>query len=194
MNLNHILKPGSHVLFMKIGIHAREPLDEIIRRKLREIEATGSSFWGYGGNTCHPTSMVQPFAQEQVKQGHPIHLVMQKMTSNHWAEPLPADEYSVDGHIWQPIPRGIEVRGSRYALVINNLRNADFGLPLGRTRVALGPSEGRVGIDYVSGRVDKACLQLEPNVDLPVPPEEQVAPIGLVAELRAPFAVFLRNK
>ncbi len=192
--MNAIIQPGASVLFMKIGIHAREPLDEIIKRKLQEIDDSGMAFWGYGGNTCHPTSMVQPFARAQGELGKPIYLVMQKMESNHWAEPVCADEYSIDGQSWLPVPKGIEVRGSRYALVIEDLHEEDLTLPLARTTVALGPSMGRSGRDYVSGRVDKACLDLGQNVDIPPAPDEPSTPIGLVAKLKTPYAVFLRNK
>ena len=192
--MSAIIRPNASVLFMKIGIHAREQLDEIIQRKLKEIDEAGVSFWGYGGNTCHPTSMVQPFAKEQAQLNRPIHLVMQKMQSNHWAEPVPADEFSVNGRDWQPIPKGVEVRGSRYALVISDLQETDLQLPLARAQVALGPSEGRSANDYISGRVDKACLTLASNVDLPLAPDEPATPIGLVAKLEAPYAVFLRNK
>jgi hypothetical protein len=191
--MSSIIHPGAHVLFMKIGIHAKEPLESIIQRKLQEIDDTGMAFWGYGGNTCHPTSMVQPFAQEAMAQGSPIHLVMQKMESNHWAEGR-AEEYSVDGQQWVAIPDQIEVRGSRYALVIEDLKEADLSLPLNRTKVAWGPSLGRSGRAYISGRVDKACLELEPGADVPLAPEEEAVPIGLVATLKAPYAVFLRNK
>jgi len=192
--MNQIIQPNASILFMKIGIHAREPLEQIIERKLREIDDVGMAFWGYGGSTCHPTSMVQPFAQEQAVQNHPIHLVMQKMESNHWAEPVPADEYSIDGHEWLAIPRGVEVRGSRYALIINNLRETDLQLPLARAQVALGPSQGKPALNYIAGRVDKACLTLSENVDLPLEEGEPATPIGLVAELKAPYAVFLRNR
>ncbi|MCI1711397.1 MAG: hypothetical protein LKM39_14510 [Chiayiivirga sp.] len=191
--MNAIIKPGSPVLFMKIGIHAREPLEEIIKRKLQEVDKAGMAFWGYGGSTCHPRTMVQPFATLSEAEGKPIHLVMQKMESNHWAEPVAADEYSVDGQNWLAIPRGIRVLGSRYALVIEDLKEADFQLPLARTRVALGPSTGKIGRDYIMGRVDKACLELGPESDIPVAPEEST-PIGLVAKLKQPYAVFLRNK
>ena len=47
--MSEIIKPGSGVLFMKVGTHAQEKLEEIIRRKSREIEETGYGMWGYGG-------------------------------------------------------------------------------------------------------------------------------------------------
>lgn len=191
--MSSIIQPGAHVLFMKIGIHAKESLDSIIERKLKEIENTGMAFWGYGGNTCHPTNMVQPFAKDSAAKGSPIHLVMQKMDSNHWAEGR-AEEFSVDGQKWEAVPNDIEVRGSRFALVIEDLKEADLSLSLTRTKVAWGPSLGKSGRAYISGRVDKACLELAADVDVPLPPEEQPTPIGLVATLRAPYAVFLRNR
>ena len=88
--MNELIRPGEGLLFMKIGSHAQEGLAEIIARKSEEIQQTGYGMWGYGGNTCHPTSMVQPFAQSFAERGRTIHLVMEEMSSNHRAEPLSA--------------------------------------------------------------------------------------------------------
>ncbi|WP_434031528.1 hypothetical protein [[Pseudomonas] boreopolis] len=191
--MSAIIEPGRSVIFMKIGVHAREPLEAIIERKLKEIEDEGMAFWGYGGNTCHPSSMVQPFAATQAQSGKPIFLVMEKMKSNHFAEPLRSEEYSTDGKVWKPVPSGIHVLGSRYALAIKNLQQVNLTLPLARSHVAQGPSQGRAGNAYISGHVDKACLVLDDDVNVPLRPEEKVASIDLVAELCAPYAVFLRN-
>ena len=102
--MNEIIRPGAGVLFMKVGTHAQESLAEIIARKTREIEAVGHTMWGYGGNTCHPGSMVQPFAKSFVERGEPIHLCMEEMKSNHFAEPLCAAEASADGVTWFKFP------------------------------------------------------------------------------------------
>lgn len=191
--MTSIIRPGEAIVFMKIGTHAQESLEAIIQRKLREIDETGMAFWGYGGNTCHPKSMVQPFANEHAASGRPIHLVMQKIVSNHMVTPVPADEFSEDGQQWSAIPNGIEVRGSRFALVIETLQEADLNLPLTRTTVAVGPSRGKSGRGYIGRHVDKACLELGPDVDVPVP-EDESTPISLVARLKPPYAVFLRNR
>jgi hypothetical protein len=187
-----IIHPGAGVLFMKVGTHAQEDLADIIARKTREIDAAGFGMWGYGGNTCHPTTMVQPFAERYAERGEPIHLVMEEMNSNHFAEPLCAAEYSADGREWREIPKEIEVRGSRFALVINNLRTDRFDLPLDQTKVAVGNNMGRLGSRYIAGRVDKACLEV---MDVPERTNEEpkIRPIHLVADLEKPFAVFLRN-
>lgn len=187
-----ILKPHQPILYMKIGIHACENLDDIIGRKLKEIQDEGVAFWGYGGNTCHPTR-VRPFAKEQMAEGRTIFLCMEKMDSHHFAEPARADEYSVNGATWKAVPRGINVLGSRFALAIKNLREEKFDLPLARTVVAMGPCEGRRGNQYIAGRVDKAVLDLDEDINIPVGPDERVSKIGLVAELAEPYAVFLRN-
>ena len=178
---------------MKIGVHAREPLESIINRKLKEIEDEGYAMWGYGGNTCHPSSMVQPFASSSAEKGETIYLCMREMQSRHWAEQVRASKYSVDGEKWKSIPRGINVLGSRYALTIKNLRREKFELPLSRTRVALGNSAGAPGTTYIAGRVDKACLVLGADGKPTAENSEKVEPIGLVADLCTPYAVFLRN-
>ena len=191
--MTDIIKPGAGVLFMKVGTHAQESLEDIIRRKSREIEATGFGMWGYGGNTCHPSSMVQPFAQSFADRGEPIHLVMEEIDSNHFAEPLCAAEYSFDGRNWKEIPDTIEVRGSRYALIIGDLRREQLSLPLNQTQVPVGPSTGRLGNKYVCGRVDKACLEVLAEPECVDQTEGVERPIKLVAELTSPYAVFLRN-
>jgi len=177
------------LLYMKVGTHANEPLDAIIERKQREIDEAGFALWGYGGSTCHPTRMVQPFADQLTAQGLRLVLAMEPMNSKHFAARIRASELSKDGVDWEAIPAAINALGSRYALVIRDLRRADEELPLGSTRVAVGPSSGRVGDGYVRGRVDKACLVFDPAAGGdPV----RTARIGLLAEVVEPFAVFLR--
>ncbi|SKA31721.1 hypothetical protein [Consotaella salsifontis] len=192
--MNEIVKPGAGVLFMKIGTHAQEELADIIARKKEEISKTGYGMWGYGGNTCHPASMVQPFARKFAQIGQPIHLCMETMNSSHIAAPMCAAEYSVDGVQWEEIPHTIEVRGSKYALVIDQLREEQLKLPLDQTRVPVGPSTGRLGSRYVKGRVDKACLSVLDAPELTNEGDPREIDIDLVATLREPYAVFLRGE
>lgn len=185
-----MLRPGSGLIFMKVGTHAREPLSDIIDRKRREITEAGQSFWGYGGSTCHPLTTVQPFARDFVKRDGVIYLCMQPMDSHHFALPERAREYSADGIHWKAIPDKINVRGSRYALIVDDLQQEEFDLPLERTRVAVGSSMGRPGNEYVTGRVDKACLEVT-NSD--ASGDKRPIHIGLVARLVEPYAVLVRS-
>lgn len=191
--MNEVLRPGDGILFMKVGTHAQESLDDIIARKAKEIDDVGFGMWGYGGNTCHPTSMVQPFAEQFSSEGRIIRLCMQPMESRHFAVGCAA-EYSADGLEWQDIPNGIEVRGSRWALLINNLAREEFALPLNQTRVPVGPSQGKLGSRYIRGQVDKACLEFVAEAERSNEEDVREVKIGLVAELRAPYAVFLRGE
>jgi hypothetical protein len=116
------------------------------------------------------------------------------MTSTHLAEPVRAAEFSADGINWRDVPSGINVLGSRYALSIESLEEVDFELDLANTHVAIGNSTGRIGSEYVKGRVDKACLRAGPGS----PGGSASAPskavnIRLLARLTDPYAVFLRN-
>lgn len=192
--MSNLVIPGQGLIFMKVGVHANEDLASIIKRKSQEIEDAGFALWGYGGATCYPNSMVQPFARDYAGRGQKIYLCMQEMESHHYAEQIRADEFSVDGDTWATIPPSINVLGSRFALAIKALRKEAFVLPLSRTRVAVGPSMGRQGDRYIQGRADKACLETMGNVAEPVNQEEPQVEINLVAELCEPYAVFLRNR
>lgn len=188
-----IIHPGAGILYMKVGTHAKEPLDEIIARKKEEIEKEGFGMWGYGGNTCHPITMVQPFARMFEERDEVVYLCMEEMDSKHRAEQIRADQYSPDGKNWQEIPLGIKVVGSRFALVIKTLELVDLELPLSQTRVAVGPTRGRVGNRYILGQVDKACFEIVNPAQGVELPEGDSKPISLAAELITPYAVFLRN-
>jgi hypothetical protein len=190
--MSSILKPGARILYMKVGTHADEPLTAILARKMKEIEDEGVAFWGYGGGTCHPVNVVQPFAKSVEEQNGTIYLCMEPMNSRHFAPAVPADEFSVDGIEWKLVPRGITVTGSRYALVIKNLREEKFDLSLARTRVTLGNRMGVAGSTYISGRVDKACLEVTDSGSGEETEKEPVH-IGLVADIVKPYAVFVRN-
>lgn len=190
--MSDIIYPGAGVLYMKVGTHAKEGLAEIIARKREEIDKAGFAMWGYGGSTCYPTSMVQPFARAFAEKKQPIHLVMHKMNSRHYAEQVRAARFSVDGQKWEKIPEAINVLGSRYALMIKDLREHEDELDLGATRVAVGRNEGRLGSRYVQGQADKACLLVtEPEL---VNAERKKVKIDLVAELIDPYAVFLSER
>ncbi|MFA7587864.1 MAG: hypothetical protein WCY11_17000, partial [Novosphingobium sp.] len=84
------------------------------------------------------------------------------------------------------------VLGSRFALVIKDLREHDDELDLSATRVAVGRNEGRLGSRYVQGQADKACLEIiQPEL---VNIEPKKVKIDLVAELASPYAVFLSER
>lgn len=190
--MTNIIAPENGILFMKVGVHAKEDLESIIARKTKEIDDTGYALWGYGGNTCHPSTMVQPFARARAAAGKPIFLCMHEMNSKHFAEQIRADLMSIDGNNWTPIPDTINVVGSRYALAIKNLRRENLQLPIGHTQVAIGRSAGKRGHQYLIGQSDKACLELV-NPELRDPGEEEYRSIELVAELCDPYAVFLKT-
>jgi hypothetical protein len=189
--MSDVLEPGTGFVFMKVGTHAGEGLSEIIKRKRREVEEAGHALWGYGGNTCHPFTMVQPFAREYEERNGVIYLFMQPMQSSHFAVTQRAEVFSPDGVEWEEIPSSINVLGSRYALVVDKLEVEEFDLPLARTQVAIGNSMGRRGDRYVKGRVDKACLEVVAGSSTPVEDVEPVH-IGLTARLVQPYAVLVR--
>jgi hypothetical protein len=192
--MTDIIKPNQGILFMKVGVHANESLEDIIARKTLEIEQAGFALWGYGGNTCHPSTMVQPFAKQHVTTGGKIYLCMQEMESNHFADPVRAELYSPDGINWEKVPPAINVLGSRFALAIKDLHKETFTLPLDETKVALGKSAGKLGSTYIAGRVDKACLDLSDQIgSSPNAEGAKAVEISLVAELCEPYAVFLKN-
>ena len=180
---------GDAIVFMKVGRHAGETLKEIVARKLEE-QKTGKIFWGYGGGTMHPLTKVQPFIRGRIKETERVFFVMESMTSNHPDSELFANQYSSDGVEWEDVPDGIQVRGSRYALVLNELEVGDLEINLADYRVGIGPKEGRAANAYIKGRVDKGCFSYSGRSN----DDSTIKKISLVATLQEPYAVLLSNE
>jgi len=183
----------SKFLFMKVGDHAAEPWEQILQRKRRELDETGRIFWGYGGNACHPINQVQPFAKLVLKEMDEVVLVMEYIHSNADPDIVPATEYSTDGVIWEPIPKGIKVTGSRYALVLDEIQPGDLEVNLNRYEVAVGPSAGKPAEAYLQGRTDKACfVKSREERIIETPSENHTRKANFFAKLKDPYAVVLR--
>lgn len=186
------LQPNEPFVFMKVGRHAGEDLDEILERKRRELDRAGMIFWGYGGGTMHPIDKVQPFIRSKIDQTGPLKLLMQSIVSKHPDTAAVATEYSKDGVHWESVPEGIEVRGSRYALVLGEIEAGDGeDLDLNAYQVGAGPSAGKSAGGYIKGRVDKGLL---------VPAQEglqaggsRIVTVDYAAQLKEPYAVLLRS-
>jgi hypothetical protein len=186
-------KPPDKFIFMKVGNHAGETWEQILKRKRQEYKRTGRIFWGYGGNTCHPISIVQPFARLALKEHGSIFLVMEPIDSKAEPDIVPAIEYSQDGVTWEPIPDGIQIIGSRYALVLDEIKPGDLEISLAEFEVALGPSAGKPAELYLQGHVDKGCF-IKSAQNRVVPEQKQgVRKIGFMAQMKEPFAVLLRG-
>lgn len=177
-------------VFMKVGEHARESFNDILKRKKEEYKNTGKIFWGYGGTTLHPTKTVQPFMKTyQTKSG--IHLLMQVVKSNADPDLLPAQEYSVDGTNWLQIPDGINVLGSRYALVLGEIKPDSLKFTLDQYEVAEGRSKGKLASDYLKGRIDKGCFIKSAEAENSNN-SDSFSMIQYTAKIVDPYAVFLR--
>jgi hypothetical protein len=178
-------------LYMKVGDHAGEGFDSILDRKRKELEQAGRTFWGYGGTACHPLMQVQPFVRSYVKTQRRIYLLMEPVNSKADPDVDPAEEFSADGATWQPIPAGIRVTGSRYALVLGDLQPVDLEIALDQYTVGVGPSRGKSAENYIQGRVDKGCLVHRPG---PTSSMDTLLKkhLKLAAQLVDPYAVLLR--
>lgn len=183
--------PPDAFIFMKVGNHAGESFENILRRKNEEYKKTGKIFWGYGGTACHPITQVQPFVSLYEKNDGSVYVLMQEIDSR--AEPLiaPAKQFSTDGINWENIPEGISVTGSRYALVLDEIQSTDFDIDSQSYEIGAGPSVGKNAADYMRGHIDKACLVKTNNFD-----ESKLQNnkrIKLAAKLIHPYAVLLKG-
>jgi hypothetical protein len=178
-------------IFMKVGNHASENFDAILERKNCERERAGCIFWGYDGTACHPLMQVQPFAQLYVKEQGCIYLLMEPIDSKADPDIDPAREYSDGGATWHPLPEGISVIGSRYALVLDKIEPANIEINLEKYVVGIGHSRGKNTSEYLQGRIDKGCLTAASASSVSLDPPLKKF-IKFSPRLLEPYAVLLR--
>lgn len=179
-------------IFMKVGNHAGETFEEILARKKEEYLRAGKMFWGYGGPMCHPLNQVQPFVRVQEKNNGSVYVLMQEIDSRASPAILPAKQFSEDGVNWKDLPEGVDVRGSRYALVLDEITTEDFEINLQDFQIGAGPSASKNAASYFRGHVDKACLiqSSEPSI---TDARTKTRKINLAARLLEPYAVLLKS-
>jgi hypothetical protein len=183
--------PPEAFIFMKVGNHASENFDAILERKNRERGQAGRIFWGYGGTACHPLMQVQPFARRYVKEQGCIYLLMEPIDSKADPDIDLAREYSGDGATWHPLPEGISVIGSKYALVLDQIEPANIEINLEKYVVGIGHSCGKNASEYLRGRIDKGCLTAASASSFSLVPPLKKS-IKFSAKLMEPYAVLLR--
>lgn len=177
------------IVIMKAGFHINETFEEIITRKQREEAISGKVFWGYGGTVCHPLTQVIPFVEEAIQKYNAVPVLALTFTRSPFATSFrTAGHYSVNGKIWNPLPYGVIVTSSRYAIVCRSLRRVDRELNLSEYEVAVGPSKGKPLSVYFRHRVDKACAVFSEARTSTC----KVLKINYVAEIVEPYAVCLR--
>ena len=194
--------PPDAFIYMKVGPHGGETLDEILIRKNRELEKAGRIFWSYGGDhggPLHPNNQVQPFAQEWTQKQGSVYVLMEPLNSAGSIYGLPhgtATKYSVnrDDNEWEAIPEGIQTGLSRArtgisrALVLAEIEPVGRELNLGNFEVGIGPRKGKNATEYITGQSDKGCLVAAGSTsDRP----SKLISIGYQARLLDPYAVFL---
>jgi len=99
-----MLKPGQGLLYMKGG-HACAGVARRHNCPKDERNRAGGGL-PFGATVAVPAIHKQWFSPlcEVSNSGASIYLCMQPMDASHFAEPIPAEEYSIDGIIWQPDP------------------------------------------------------------------------------------------
>lgn len=179
-------------IFMKIGPHAQKTLPEILEEKRQQIRDVGYCFWGYGGYTLHPVLTVVPFVRYLESKSLDCFLGAEETPSNaaREIEPSPSTAYSLDKVQWEPIPKGLTVTGSKFALVLNSITDHSEKVHLTDYVVAVGRRAGDNASSYLNGRNDKGCVERRWDTDVP---GAKTTHISYLARLCPPYAVFLKT-
>ena len=187
--------PPDAFIYMKVGPHGGETLNEILIRKNLEFEKEDKIFWSYGGGSgpLHPKTQVQPFAQEWTQKQGCVYVLMERLNnpSPRFGAPAgTATHCSVNGDEWEGIPEGIPT-APPHALVLGEITPVDRELDLRDFAVGVGPSKGRNATDYIKYQVDKGCFvaarPMSGHLSKPIS-------IGYLARLLDPYGVFLLNQ
>ena len=201
-------KPDAFI-FMKVGSHEGECLDCIVKRKLLELNGLEERiFWGYGMNSLLP-KRVQCFARQRGNGEGPVKLLMaltrkeeqvhslrekNPEATNHQCQPklhCRAKKYSEDEKKWEQVDKNINVPGSKYALVLDEIEPVNLKFDRQQFKVGIGPSEGCSAAKYGGNRIDQVCL-VKAGSMRQAPFAPKIVTVTYQAHLEYPYAVYLR--
>ncbi len=189
-------------IFTKVGTYEGECLNCILERKRRglkeaRLKEARRIYWGYGGigrGPLHPTNQVQPFVEEWSDSIEVLMGPIEANTNIHPAGECPvpntplASEFSVDEENWESLPSGVFVSGSRWALVLDEIRPCDLELDLRDYVVGIGDKKGTPATEYLKGQTSKGALVKANSMN---PGRAVQALVAYRARLICPYAVFL---
>jgi len=126
-------KKQEYVIFSVIGAHAGESRQEIFRRKIKDINRVGHTFWLFKSNQAKP-NIVQCFCKRAKKKDRNVFCVFIEPSTPSGAKPTKintlAESYSVDNKKWSILPKGLssvtgKIGKGAYALIFDSLRRVN---------------------------------------------------------------------
>lgn len=177
------------IIFIRLDNRSIKNIDAVLEAKLQEEEAQNNIFWGYTGNTCHPTTQVQPFSE--LDSSTEIKVVMSYYNSI-YPDPKMVEmtEFSIDKKIWSELPAPTLVpEKAKYAFVMRNLTKCDMRINLQDYHVAVGDSLGVCLSKYLLNvYTTKACAIYHKNLVA----YKCESHVSWVADLVYPYGIFVR--
>jgi hypothetical protein len=179
---------------MKAGPYAGYSLDEIIDIKKKEQNEIGHFFWGYSGVFSRPHHL-EHFLRHAQENNSKIHVLFSKTESAYNLEnPDRLTHFSENQSYWNKLDERVLLVGNaskpHFAITGKDLKEADFEIDLANYRLLEGmfPEHGRPLNRYFGNRVDKAY-----GYYLPTDEKPKEVHIDYIAELTAPFSVYVRQ-
>jgi hypothetical protein len=173
------------------GAHAGETLEQIVARKMGDIQRFGWCLWAYagGGGPAHPETQVRALAQNLRVDSLPV-----LMPTTGRVDPTGAAfcAYSQfrNGRL-ERLPEGMSpVTGSRgaWALMLDSLEWVDLILDLAAFEAPFATGGAQPLVKYLRGSHGRACALRSVT-----PGAANDRRITLTARTRAPHAVYLRD-
>lgn len=183
-----------NIVLMKFGTHGNESSKSILSRKHEELLDSGFVFWGYNGVLCHPLNQINPFVAANQEKGEKTFLVLcktiQEKKSSDCIDSIEmhrAQLFSLDKKIWEPIPKGVNVTNSKYAVICSSFEDCDFDIDISQYILPFANPKNCRMSNYLGWRKNKACGLYSPS-ELEIIPAK-LSHISVIAEIK--YAAFL---
>lgn len=172
---------------MKAGPYCGFDLPQIISIKRNEQKNCDKFYWGYGGVFCHP-KRVLPFVDKALSEGKKVWLLFSITKSNFMSPIGRVEKFSLDKNNWENLPRDVLLVGNQYALVAQNLQEANWDLDLSNYDSMLGDQPGKALSEYIRYRIDKSCAIYSPKASL----NPKSVKIAYISELVPPYCIYVK--
>lgn len=169
-----------HVVYLKVGPHNHEPIDEIIKRKCAEVDTCGESLWAFSSNIANT---VRNLCEEYMDDNKHVYAVFS----------MGGNDTLLDGKVMNYYGNGCEVIKIPDCMRVTASKSGDYALLVEEYFEVVGNQDfftsqyDRNPKYYIRGFGFLSKISNEEKRDT-------CKKIGYVARLKAPFIVDVMEK
>ncbi len=180
------------IIVMKVGPHSGMSLADIIVSKKEEEKIHGVHYWGYSGVFCQPKPTKDFCEWAKKNYDEEPYLILIETKTSYKSDIGMITQYSEDNKTFEKFAAPVQLQGAQFSFVAKEIELVKE-FDLNDYIVVGGKNDGKILLQHLRYRVNKAFAKLKPRTEK----ENDVGEGETISVLRAklvyPYAIWLKE-